>query len=313
MPYSANGDWRTTKGNVASDYHWSGHDDTAAQHAQIKAWIERDFAGAVVIGESTRRYNCHGFVHAFAHAWFEDLSPFFRDDYERFTPGTLQLNDAVVYVKNGSITHSGFIIQLSGNTIIKIRSKWGAAALVEHPPGSAPAEYGSIVYYLRKRSPAPMVTAAVPHEAPEITSLLDAMLNSERQKHLWLASTVQVGEEIVKSWPEFSALQLHGAGAADAIRQRLATATGDALFTLLVLAKYSGDSDLRTLALSRTSAHFSLSPDTGNGANAERLEYDEGAVAFVGQSWSMGAPQAGSWSVRADRPLHPDAQVLHDE
>jgi len=95
----------------------------------------------------------------------------------------------------------------------------------------------------------------------EISSLIDAMLDGERQKHLWLASTAQVGEDIVKSWPEFSALQLHGAGAADAIRQRLATSTGDALFTLLVLAKHSGDSDLKTLALSRTSANFTLSPD----------------------------------------------------
>lgn len=250
------------KGQRSRRLSLGGADDTAAQHAQIKAWIERDFAGAIVVGGSTRRYNCHGFVHASAHAWFEDLGPFLRDDYYQFTPGTLQLNDAIVYVKNGSITHSGFIIQLSGNSIVRVRSKWGATAVVEHPPGSVPADYGSIVYYLRKRSSAPMAAATMLQDySAEISSLIDAMLDGERQKHLWLASTAQVGEDIVKSWPEFSALQLHGAGAADAIRQRLATSTGDALFTLLVLAKHSGDSDLKTLALSRTSANFTLSPD----------------------------------------------------
>src|SRR5262249_12490922 len=140
------------------DSHWSGRDDTAEAHPQLAAEVQRKFPGAVVVGNATRTYNCHAFVHASAHAWFNDISPFLRDDYYQFTPGTLQLNDAVVYVKNGLITHSGFIIQLSGNSVSRIRSKWGAYPVVEHPPASVPDIYGSITYYLRKR-PAHAVAA----------------------------------------------------------------------------------------------------------------------------------------------------------
>jgi hypothetical protein len=57
-----------------------------------------------------------------AHAWFDLIEQFLKDDYYPFTPGTLRINDAVVYVKDGYVTHSGFIIQLSGNTISRIRS-----------------------------------------------------------------------------------------------------------------------------------------------------------------------------------------------
>ncbi|MET4220218.1 hypothetical protein ABIB00_005446 [Bradyrhizobium sp. LB14.3] len=257
MPYNPYTDWKTTKGNIAPDSHWSGTDDAAAAYAQLKAEVERNYSGAVVVGTSTRTYNCHAFVHASAHAWFNDIGPFLRDDYYLFTPGTLQLNDAVVYVKNGQITHSGFIIQLSGNSVARVRSKWGAYPVVEHPPNSVPDIYGSIVYYLRKR---PEHAMAMTGEAPEISKLIDNVLNENRLRDLWLASTPQVAEEIVKGWPEFSALQLNGAAAADLIRDRLKEASGDKLFVLLVLAKHSTEHDLRSLAFNRMGADFSLSP-----------------------------------------------------
>lgn len=249
MPYNPNSDWRTTKGNVAPDAHWSGADDAAAAHAQLKAEVERNYSGAIVIGTATRNYNCHAFVHASSHAWFNDIGPFLRDDYYQFTPGTLQINDAVVYVKDGQITHSGFIVQLAGNSIIKVRSKWGAYPLVEHPPTSVPNIYGSIVYYLRRRSSAIMGASDMGVEAPAIEThdLIAAMIGNERLKDLWLASTPDVAEMIVRGWPEFLALQIRGGLSMDIYKEKEKDISSDGRFVLSVLAKNSSDPELKVL------------------------------------------------------------------
>lgn len=248
MTYNPNSDWRTSRGNVAPDFHWSGPDDAAAAYAQLKAEVERNYSGARVIGTSTKTYNCHAFVHASSHAWFNDIGPFLRDDYYPFTPGTLRLNDAVVYVKDGQITHSGFIIGLSGNTVTRVRSKWGAWPLVEHPPGSVPQIYGSIVYYLRKRDAVAVDDLGGEAETPlDASELIGRMLEPERLKELWLASTPPVAESIVKSWPEFSALQLIGALKAEAVPSKRDELSGDAQFVLGVLARHFGDEDVKNM------------------------------------------------------------------
>lgn len=249
MSYNPNSDWKTSKGNVAADSHWSGLDDAAAAHAQLKAEVERNYAGAVVVGTATRNYNCHAFVHASSHAWFNDIGPFLRDDYYQFTPGTLQLNDAVVYVKDGQITHSGFIVQLAANNILKIRSKWGAYPLVEHPPTSVPSIYGSIVYYLRRRSAAILGDSEVVDGAAEVDigNLISAMLGPERVKDLWLASTPQLAEKIVLGWPEFIALQVRGGLSMHIFIEELKEISEDGRFVLSVLAKNSSDTELKAL------------------------------------------------------------------
>jgi len=262
LPYSSSSDWRTTRGNVASDLHWSGADDALAAHQQLKGEVERNHSGAVVVGNATRTYNCHAFVHAGSHAWFNDISPFLKDDYYQFTPGQLQINDAVVYVKDGQITHSGFITQLAGNSILKIRSKWGAWPLVEHPPSSVPAIYGSILYYLRRRPAAGPVVGDMKQDLSDqsVSSLFANMLDVERLKELWLASTPEVAELIVKSWPEFSMLQLNAQEASSQIQHRLVDADGEVLFVLSVLAKHVGDREVKALADDRIRLLNSLPP-----------------------------------------------------
>lgn len=251
MPYSPNSDWRTSKGNVAPDFHWSGTDDAYNMRAQLKAEVERNYSGAVVVADATRTYNCHAFVHASAHAWFNDISTFLQDDYYPFTPGTLQINDAVVYVKDGQITHSGFIIQLSGNTILRVRSKWGAYPRVEHPPTSVPSIYGSITYYLRRRSALMETESESPVHQDSRTAevLLTKLLDSERLKDLWLASTPEVAQMIISQWPEFTESVMHASAVGPLVADKLKKYESAELPILLALAKRIQSRDVfRTLA-----------------------------------------------------------------
>jgi hypothetical protein len=85
------------------------------------------------------------------------------------------------------------------------------------------------------------------HDVGQVASLIANMTTTERLKGLWLASTPAVAEAIVKSWPEFSAIQLHGDAAVIQIRDQVGRAKEDALFVLSVLAKNSHDPELRAL------------------------------------------------------------------
>lgn len=239
MPYTPNSDWRTSKGNVAPDAHWSGADDAYNAREQLKREVESGFSGAVVVRDATRTYNCHAYVHAQRHAWFNDITRFIEDDYYPFTPGTLQVNDAVVYVKNNQITHSGSVIGLSGNQITRVRSKWGAYPEVEHPPGSVPSDYGSIVYYLRRRAKN-MRDANEPDESElrdKVQDLLYQLTSSDRMRQLWLASTPEVAEKIVQGFPELTELQLYGTLAANAVAENLKAVDDERVIPLLVAVK----------------------------------------------------------------------------
>ena len=233
MPYSPNSDWRTSKNNIAPDAHWSGTDDTYNIRAQLKAMVEKNYPGAAVVRDATRTYNCHAYVHAQRHAWFNDIAPFLNDDYYPFTPGQLQLNDAVVYVKDAQITHSGFIIQLNGNQIIKVRSKWGAWPEVEHPPTSVPTVYGSIVYYLRRRSGAMIESELLDKElSNRIDDLIYQLTNDDAIAEYLLASTPAVAEAIVRSKAAFQELTLFGRAGSKHVAQRLQETRGAALLPL---------------------------------------------------------------------------------
>ena len=81
----------------------------------------------------------------------------------------------------------------------------------------------------------------------ETGDLVAKMLDGERLKDLWLASTAEVAETIVRSWPEFLALQIRGGLSIqlfEASRQNVST---DGLFVLSVLAKSSSEPDLKAL------------------------------------------------------------------
>jgi hypothetical protein len=228
MPYQANADYRTAKGNVAPDLHWVNEVDHAYEaRAQLKSMVETDFKPARVVRDATMTYNCHAFVHANRHAWFQDIGPFLRDDYYQYTPGTLLVGDAVVYVKDNQITHSGFITQLIGNQIIELRSKWGAWPEVLHAPTNVPPIYGSIVYYLRRRGTILMAGEIEPDTSvitQKVEDLLFSLLSSERLQELLLASTPEVAQMIVSQFPEIPELTLQGNIAGKLLTEKLATA-----------------------------------------------------------------------------------------
>lgn len=239
MPYTPNSDYRTTQGNVAPDAHWSGPDDAYAAREQLKREVESQYSGTVVVRDATRTYNCHAYVHAQRHAWFDDITKFIEDDYYPFTPGTLRINDAVVYVKDNQITHSGYIIGLNNNQITKVRSKWGAYPEVEHPPGSVPSIYGSIVYYLRRRG-----TRLMDSNEPDDTQLSDKVddliyqiTSSERIRQLWLASTPSIAEKIALGFPEVTELSLYGKLGKSALTRAIAELDDDRAIPVLVALK----------------------------------------------------------------------------
>ncbi len=233
MPFSyrANNDFKTSKGNVAPDGHLASADYTSTEKARIKRAVEQQFPGARVVRDATGTYNCHAYAHARRHAWFNDITRFLEDDYYPFTPGTLRVDDVVVYVKNNSIQHSGFIKSLSGNTIREIRSKWGPAPEVVHTPTNVPKSYGSIVYYLRKRGTQFM---DVPEPTDEdlqdkVEDLLFALTSEDHINALAFASTPTAAQQIVAEFPEISELMLYGSLAGKALLDRFTKAADEEL------------------------------------------------------------------------------------
>ena len=213
MGYNPNSDYKTSKGNIAPDQHWSGDDDAYTLRSEIKRRIEQDFSGARVVRPSTRKYNCHGYAHAERHAWFDYINQFIEDDYYPFTPGTLRVNDIVVYEKGGTITHSAKIISLNGNTIQNLRSKWGAWSEVVHQASNVPNDYGSIRWYLRQHD---MLLRDDPRyfdmTAPDaIGDLIAALSDESVLLRLDLVDNPDVALAVCRSLPEISGLALYGA------------------------------------------------------------------------------------------------------
>lgn len=245
MPYSANSDFRTSKGNVAPDFHWSGTDDAYQQRQALKNQVESQYSPARVVRDATRTYNCHAFAHANRHAWFNEITQFLRDDYYQFTPGTLRVGDVVVYVKNGELTHSGVITQLSNNRPTEIRSKWGAWPEVTHPPERVPDIYGPITYYLRRRETMlasdPEFASFNPSE--KVDDLVYSLLSDERKTELLLASTVRVSELIISNFPEVAQLQFHSEVAGPVLEGRIADADLDSLAIIAVTLRKIGYSN----------------------------------------------------------------------
>lgn len=212
MPTYSNGnDFLTSKGNPAPDFHLTSADYTAAEKAQLKAEYERVHSPAKVVADATYRYNCHAFAHAARHAWFNDITPFLRDDYFQYTPGQLMVGDVCVYVKDNVIQHSAVITRVTApNIILEVQSKWGRAPELLHSPTNVPRDYGTIKYYLRKR------TAFMKQDLTEemnnllMESLVFSLTGDEHLRAIETASTIESMVHIINSFPEIPALQLHG-------------------------------------------------------------------------------------------------------
>lgn len=241
MPYTQKSHFSTSKGNIAPDLHWTGHDDAYAERNKMKRHIEQNYGSARVVRAATRTYNCHGYAHAARHAWFNYIDQFLKDDYFPFTPGTLQLNDIVVYEKGGEKAHSGIITQLSGNSIQRLRSKWGAWSEVTHQPSEVPDAYGSIRWYLRRRD-ALLLSDQEYFEvtAPNaIDDLIEVLSDESIQQKLALASSPDVALAICHTLPEIAGLTLYGELTQEKLMEKLQVAESfeAALPILVALSK----------------------------------------------------------------------------
>ncbi len=270
MGYNANNDYRTSKGNIAPDFHWSGTDDAYNAREQLKRKVESDYSPARVVRPATRKYNCHAYGHANRHAWFNEIKRFIEDDYYPFTPGRLQVGDIVVYVKDNAITHSAKIISLSGNSISKLRSKWGAWPEVEHGETNVPSIYGSIVYYLRKRQNLLEENPQfIEEEGMErISDLIESLITEDREFELMLANTPEMAISIVKSFPEVTELVLYGDDTIDLISKAIAEqelSVDKSLPLLIVLADIATEKSKVTLVEAANKVSFAKAKDLSFG------------------------------------------------
>ncbi|MCS6595297.1 DUF7689 domain-containing protein [Bacillus cereus] len=240
MPYEPKSDFKTSKGNVAPDFHWNGSDDTYRDRDQIKNLIERDYRPAQVLSPATRTYNCHGYAHANSHAWFNEIKQFLEDDYEPFTPGRLRIGDIVVYVKDNAVTHSAVIHELNNNVIVKLKSKWGAWSEVMHGKNNVPAVYGDIVYYLRKRGTfLDMEAKEIKIEKhKKIEKLIYSLTSKEKINELLLANTYETAENIISKSSQITELKLYGDIAGEILTEHLRKSDYEASILLTVALKY---------------------------------------------------------------------------
>lgn len=270
MGYTAKKDYKTSKGNVAPDMHWSGTDDMYDARAKYKQAVEKDYRPAKVVRPSTRKYNCHAYGHANRHAWFNDIKRFIEDDYFPYTPGTLQVDDIVIYVKNNQITHSAKISSLNGNRIKKLRSKWGAWPEVEHGKSNVPDIYGSIVYYLRKRnSLLEEIPDYIEYEGQErIDDLVESLLDEEIRFKVMQASTPEVALRVIRELPEVTELSLYGDYATDRIVKALSgnfESDDDKLQLFVSLAQISTAKSKIALGNAATEIKFASDKELGFG------------------------------------------------
>ena len=269
MSYQAKTDWRTSKNNIAPDFHWVGSDLTPDERRWLRDRVEREYPGARVVRDATKIYNCHAYAHAARHAWFDEIEAFLRDDYYPFTPGTLRRGDIVVYAKGGYLTHSGVITQLSGSSIVEVRSKWGQWPESLHAPENVPAEYGPITYYLRKRGTRTMDEGEPSDDVLDerVQDLLIGLGREERLARVKLASTPLAARLIVAELPEMGELLLHGARAARAIVDRLTVAEEEELAILAYAVEMLRYGD----ALPALAAKVAALPEDGADNVAESL------------------------------------------
>ena len=236
--YSANTDFRTSKGNVAPDLHLVSGELTPAQIDDAASWINAQFPAASVVRDATCTYNCHGYAHAARHAWFNSVDQFLADDYEQYTPATLQVDDRVVYTNGGVVQHSGIITQTVGSTAQQIRSKWGMMSEVLHSATDVPSSYGAITYYLRPRGRLSVTETEQSdrRRAERIDDLVFQVTSREVMTLVRLASTPEALIASLRAIPVFTELQLAGNDAVRALRTALARAEGSSVIPLFFAA-----------------------------------------------------------------------------
>lgn len=105
-------------------------------------------------------YNCVGLIFASRRAWIEidELKQILSEDnYRQITFEEICCGDIVIYSKNKRRIHVGLVtsVQRIGSRIgpVKVLSKWGRSAEVEHDIGVVPKDYGIHSEYWSERVP----------------------------------------------------------------------------------------------------------------------------------------------------------------
>ena len=105
-------------------------------------------------------YNCVGLIFASRRAWIEidELNQILAEDnYRPITFDEICCGDIVIYSKNKRRIHVGVVtsVQRIGREInsVKVLSKWGRSAEVEHDISIVPRDYGTHTEYWSERIP----------------------------------------------------------------------------------------------------------------------------------------------------------------
>ncbi len=144
----------TSKGRAVDHLHRLNNEPEihAADLELLRRLMADQFPQAEVAQEATIRYNCHGFALAPGHeGWYNFPDFFLSDDYVGVAMTSPQLGDVLIYGRNGTITHSAVVIEISGGTIVRLQSKWGRVNEVKHPVSHVPEIYGEPIVLLRRR------------------------------------------------------------------------------------------------------------------------------------------------------------------
>lgn len=115
----------------------TGTDTAYNIRAAIKSSIEKNYPGAVVVGDATIKYNCHAYAWAMQpYVWMNDPSQYWLDgSYNVQSVDSPGMIGQKAYYGGVGKEHSGIVVSLSGN---HIRSKWGEQSLVEHSISNCP-------------------------------------------------------------------------------------------------------------------------------------------------------------------------------
>jgi RHS repeat-associated protein len=151
---------------------------------------------AKVVGDSSLRYNCGGYVFLGGKAWLNVDIPAPRilkdNGYKRVEKDAdVKPGDVVTYLNTNrgirgnpkNIEHVGIVIGVGENGKVRVRSKWGAGPLVEHDVDEVPNDYKdgrrvvNVCYYRTARgsndtsvpplNPGPGGAASPPSKVPQ--------------------------------------------------------------------------------------------------------------------------------------------------
>jgi hypothetical protein len=140
---------KTSKGHPVEHRH-EDPDLHAADQEIARDFMAKLFPQAEVVNPATLKYNCHGFAFAPTHhGWYDFADLFISDDYAGTPMDSPEPGDILIYGLEGVLAHSAVVIEVSGDKIVRVQSKWGGVAEVKHPTDHVPDVYGKPLVLLR--------------------------------------------------------------------------------------------------------------------------------------------------------------------